>query len=181
MKKALLLILPLLSTGVFAQEYARTTRITDPVAAGAVRTARFTHYLTAINTIERGATAHYTAGQSVTLQPGFTAQAGSVFQATISPVDSRNVAETGETLTVSLFPNPLKTAATLTYNLPEATRVTHTLTDVQGRPIRQISGPVAELAGRHNQTIDAAGLPIGTYLYKIRTNRESRVIRFIKE
>lgn len=178
MTKALLFIL-LLSSGAVAQEYTRTARIINPVAAGTVRTAGATDHLMAINTVERGATAYYTAGQAITLQPGFVAQTGSIFQATISPVASRNAA--GETLTASFFPNPSKTAATLTYNLPEATHVTHTLTDMRGRLIRQISGQDAESAGWHSRTIDAAGLPVGTYLYTVQTNRESRVIRFVKE
>lgn len=181
MTKALLFVPLLLCTTAFAQEYAHTTRLTSPVAAGTVRTAGAIDYLTATNVVERGATARYTAGQSVTLQPGFTAQAGSVFQATISPANGRTTAEPGPTLTVSAFPNPFRTSATVDYILPEATRVTHTLLDTQGRLIRQVNSPNVESSGKHNQAIDAADLPVGTYLYHVRTSRESRVIRLVKE
>ena len=84
-----LLIAPaflLACAGAFAQGEARTVNLTQSVLAGTVREARAVDKLTAANVVETGATARYTAGQSVTLQPGFVAQAGSVFLATIQPI-----------------------------------------------------------------------------------------------
>ena len=76
-----LLIVPtflLACAGAFAQGEARTATLTQSVPAGTVHEDRAIH-LTATNVVEASATARYTAGQSVTLQPGFVAQAGSVF------------------------------------------------------------------------------------------------------
>lgn len=137
--------------------------------------------MTATNVIESGATAHYTAGQSVTLQPGFVARAGSVFQATISNVVSQTSPEPGTTLTIRAFPNPVETTTTVEYNLPEARRVTHTLTDATGRLIRQSDGQEVESAGSHRAPLDLSRLPIGVYLYQVETGGGSKVLRLVKK
>lgn len=182
MKKTLTLLTLLLPcTSTFAQEYAPTARVTRPVTAGIVREAQAVDHLTSTNAVERGATAHYTAGQSVTLQPGFVAQAGSVFQATIGPVVGRNLPEPGTTLTVRAFPNPFETTTTVEYNLPEDFRVTHTLRDATGRLIKRSDGQQIELAGSHRTPLDLSRLPIGIYLYQVETDSGSKVLRLVKK
>lgn len=182
MKKTLTFLTLLLPcAGAFAQEYAGTANVSQPVAAGAVREEKAVEHLMAFNTVERGATARYTAGQSITLRPGFVARAGSVFQATIGPVDSRPPAEPGTTLTVRAFPNPFETTTTVEYNLPEALRVTRTLTDEAGRLIRRSDGQQAESAGIHRSPLDMSRLPVGVYLYRVETGNASKILRLIKK
>lgn len=173
------LLLP--CAGALAQEYAPTARVTRLITAGMVREEQAVDHLTATNAVERGATARYAAGQSVTLQPGFVAQAGSVFQATISAVASRKSPEPGTTLTVRAFPNPFETTTTVEYNLPEALRVTHTLTDATGRLIRRSDGQQAESAGSHRTPLDLSRLPVGIYLYQVETGSGSKALRLVKK
>ncbi|GAB3640933.1 hypothetical protein GCM10027423_15690 [Spirosoma arcticum] len=146
-----------------------------------VREEQATEHLTATNAVEAGATAHYTAGQSITLQPGFLARAGSVFQATIRPVNSRRSPETGTTLTAKAFPNPFETTTTVEYSLPEAIRTTHTLTDAAGRPITRPDGRPVESAGLHQTALDLSQQPAGIYLYQLRTANGVKTLRLIKK
>ncbi len=182
MKKTLILLALLLpGAGAFAQEYAGTSTVTRTVPTGVTREEQAPQHLTATSAIASGAAAHYTAGQSVTLQPGFVAQAGSVFRALISPINNGSSSEPGATLTVRAFPNPLETTTTVEYNLPEAFRVTHTLTDASGRLIRRAEGHAVESAGTHHAPLDLSRLPVGIYLYQVETVSGSKVLRLMKK
>jgi hypothetical protein len=179
-----LLIAPtflLACAGAFAQVDVRTVTLTQAVPAGTVREDRAIDNLTAANVVEARATARYTAGQSVTLQPGFVAQAGSVFLATIHPTTSTLSAEPGTTLTVRAFPNPFETTTTVEYSLPESLRVTQTLMDANGRMVRQSDGQAVELAGTHRTLLDLSHLPVGVYLYQVETGKGSQVLRLMKK
>ena len=182
MKKTLIFLTLLLpGTSGLAQESLRTLHITRLVIAGAVREEQAVEHLMASNAVASGATARYTAGQSVTLQPGFVAQAGSVFQAMIDAVGSRRSPEPGTALTVKAFPNPFETTTIVEYNLPEAHRVTHTLTDASGRLIRRAEGHAVESAGTHHAPLDLSQLPVGIYLYQVETVSGSKVLRLMKK
>ena len=125
--------------------------------------------------------ARYTAGQSITLQPGFVARAGSVFQATIGNVTSRPSSESGATFTVMAFPNPVETTTTVDYKLPESRRVIHTLTDASARLINRSDGQEAKSAGIHRTVLDLSRLPVGVYLYQVETPTGSKVLRPMKK
>ena len=175
----LTLLLP--CAGAFAQEYAGTATVTRPVISGAVREEQAVEHLMASNAVASGATARYTAGQSVTLQPGFVAQAGSVFQAMISTVDGRPSPEPGTKLTVRAFPNPFEKTTTVEYSLPEALRTTHTLTDATGRLVGQPEGQSVESAGIHQTPLDLGHLPVGVYLYQVKTEGGMKTLRLVKK
>ena len=184
MKKTLILFAFLLPcAGVFAQEYVGTVRISRPVGVGTIREEQAIDHLTAANLVDRGATARYSAGQSVTLQPGFVAQAGSVFQATISAADGRRSPEPGPgtTLTAKAFPNPFETATTIEYNLPAALPVIHTLRDATGQLIRRFNAQQIESAGIHRTPLDLSHLPTGVYLYQVETQTGSKALRLVKK
>lgn len=178
--KTILLTLAVLAFGSYAsaQPNAEERIISVPVSPGTVQQETARLHLSATNRIEAGATARYTAGQSVTLQPGFVARAGSVFEAAIRT--SADWHEPGTRLTISAFPNPLETTTTVEYQLPEALRVTHRLTDTEGRLIRWVDGQQIESAGRHTSTLDLRNVPVGVYLYQVQTTAGSRTLRLIK-
>lgn len=178
-----LIIVPaflLACAGAFAQEDSRTATLTQSVPAGTVRENQAINHLIAANVVEARATARYTAGQSVTLQPGFVAQAGSVFLATIQPATTPS-SEPGTTLTVRAYPNPFETTTTVEYNLPESLRVTQTLTDANGQLIRQSDGQAVESAGTHRTLLDLSRLPVGVYLYRVETSTGRQVLRLLKK
>src|SRR5690606_23287133 len=64
------------------------------------------------------------------------------------------------------YPNPLRTRATLRYDLAEAAPVRLVLFDVLGRTVRTLDEG-ARPAGRHEVALDAAGLPAGVYVVRI--------------
>ncbi|WP_018623228.1 T9SS type A sorting domain-containing protein [Spirosoma luteum] len=182
MKRLLITLAFLLAyVGAFAQGNVRTATLTQSVTAGTVREDQAIDHLTAVNVVETRATVRYTAGQSVTLQPGFVAQAGSVFLATIQPATSALSVEPGTTLTVRAFPNPFETTTTVEYSLPESLRVRQTLTDAHGRMIRQSDGQAVEPVGTHRTVLDLSRLPVGVYLYQVETGKDNQVLRLIKK
>lgn len=182
MKRTYLLLGLLLSgAGAFAQQYAVTARIDRPVLAGSVGIEQAIDRLTATNTVETNATARYTAGQSVILQPGFVAKAGSLFEATISNVVGHPSSEFGTTLTLRAFPNPFETTTTIDYNLPENMPVSHTLTDAAGKPIQPSAGREVELPGNHRTLLDLSRMPVGIYLYQVDAGNSRKVLRLIKK
>ncbi len=66
------------------------------------------------------------------------------------------------------YPNPFNPSTTIAFSLPEDARVRLTVFDAIGRPVANlVDGHVA--AGRHTVDFDAAGLPSGTYFYRIET------------
>src|SRR5690606_12921109 len=64
------------------------------------------------------------------------------------------------------FPNPLATEATLHYDVPAAGTVRVVVYDLLGRAVAVLADG-AHAAGRHTATLDARGLPNGTYLVRM--------------
>lgn len=174
----------LLVTGGFAaaQEYPVRQEIARTMRAGTPVQERAVEQITARNEVEQGAAVLYEAGRSVTLQPGFVAQAGSVFEANIANVVSSrtNNPEAG-ILTVSAAPNPFADQTIVDYALPKAARVSRILTDAQGRVLEQTQEDGIQSAGQYKVNVRAGNLPSGLYIYQIQTDNGSKSIRLIKQ
>ena len=171
----------LLTTSVvMAQEYPTRQEVSRAVTAGAVSEQKAVEHLVAQNRVERGATAHYVAGQSVTLQPGFTAQAGSVFQATVAAVTSRPTSAEGS-LSATAYPNPFDNVTSIQYKLPMGSKVQQTLFDEKGHVVRQLTGTDVQAAGTYKTQVDGQNLPTGTYIYRLQTDTGSQTIRLLKK
>ena len=88
-----------------------------------------------------------------------------------------NVVEQGAaSRTISVFPNPFSTEATIRFHLPEAGQVTLNVFDLQGRLIRQLHNGQLD-SGQHQRQWDGAGegggqLPSGMYLVQLRSGGE---------
>ena len=107
MKKQLFLFGLLAVAGsAWAQSHEQQLAITQSVASGTTVDQKAVSTILASNRVSQGATAVYTAGQSVTLQPGFVAQAGSVFTALIAPVNGGKICFGGTRFIASAYPNP---------------------------------------------------------------------------
>lgn len=183
MKMSLLSAALLLVTGGFAvaQEYPVRQEIARTMRAGTPIEERAIEQITARNEVEKGASVLYEAGKSVTLQPGFVAQAGAVFEATIAKVVSRpNNPESG-VMTVSAAPNPFADQTVVDYALPKAARVSRLLTDAQGRVLDKVQEEGIQEAGQYKVNVRAGNLPAGIYIYQIQTDNGSKSIRLIKQ
>ncbi|MEZ0542375.1 T9SS type A sorting domain-containing protein [Fibrella arboris] len=192
MKQTLLLLsLCLTAVAVRAQNAVQQTApksvfsntsavVVDAIKATAPARVEAVEQITATNVVERAATATYTAGKAIVLQPGFEARAGSVFAATIAPVSARS-AEASSVLTLSAWPNPFQNQTTVEYSLPENSTVKHTLTDARGAVLRQDTPTDVQSAGVHRIGVDGANLPTGVYIYQLQTGNQTKTIRLLKQ
>ncbi len=182
MKKSVLMIaLTLTTAGAFAQQYEAKVTISRNVAPGTFREEKALEILAATNTVERTATALYTAGQTVTLQPGFEAKAGSVFQATIGPVVNVKSPELGTDLTAKAYPNPFSAETIIEYSLPKAGKVEFSLFNAQGQLINKTNSQDIEAAGTHRTQVEGTDLPAGIYLYQVQSGDRNKTLRLIKQ
>ena len=154
--------------------------VSEAVEANAAIDVKAVERISATNVINRLATATYTAGKAITLQPGFEARAGSVFAATIAPVSARS-AEVLPELTVSAWPNPFSDKTIVEYNMPENSTVKHTLTDARGSLIRQTNSDGTQAAGTYKVGVEGSNLPTGVYLYQLQTGTHTKTIRLLKQ
>lgn len=141
---------------------------------------------TANNTIiEDGQTIQMMAGESITLRPGFHAQAGSTVSMTLADCGATLVS--GETVkeelnhldfknhgdlnadlkqptTIKVFPNPARQATNLAINLSDATEVQLDLYDLNGRKVANLVAPIQLPAGNHLFEWQCDQVEAGIYL-----------------
>ncbi|MBO0938935.1 T9SS type A sorting domain-containing protein [Fibrella sp. HMF5335] len=163
-----------------AQDVDQQAVVSQSVRANIRYDLKAVQHISATNVVEQQATATYTAGKSIMLNPGFEARAGSVFKATIAPVSARS-AEPGSGLLVSASPNPFQDLTTVEYTLPTATTVKHTLTDARGGIIRHSESDGVQAAGTYKLGVEGGNLPTGVYLYQVKTDNQTKVIRLLKQ
>ena len=179
---AFLISLMLVGGSALGQEYPQQITISRSVAVGTVSDQKAVETIVASNGVSRGSTALYTAGKSVTLQPGFVALAGSVFEATVAPVVSLRSVGDFPDLSLRAYPNPFSVQTTVEYTVLASDRsVRHTLMDVKGQVLRQFEEITGQATGRHQTQVDGGDLPMGIYFYKLEVGTESRTLRLLKK
>lgn len=72
-----------------------------------------------------------------------------------------SISKSGGSFVVKIYPNPVKTAATLSIFADKEDKVQWQLTDASGRVVRSQTAAIAK--GQNNILIDMNGLPAGTY------------------
>ena len=182
MKKGLILLLAACSlTTVRAQDVPDQQTVYQVETAGSVNKRAALSYLAAINTVEGGAVAHYTAGEAVALKPGFRAQAGSVFLARIGTVPANYPsAEGSNRLNIRASPNPFQQSTQIEYVLLQASQISFTLVDEQGHILRQEASLAGQEAGRQVVGLTGANLPAGVYFFQMRINGKQQTVRLLK-
>ncbi|MBO6576242.1 MAG: T9SS type A sorting domain-containing protein [Rhodothermales bacterium] len=70
------------------------------------------------------------------------------------------------------YPNPFNPVTTISFALPESGQVRLSVYDVLGREVKVLVNGTAQ-AGQHEVQFDAAGLPTGTYIYRLETDKGS--------
>ncbi|RIV27768.1 T9SS C-terminal target domain-containing protein [Fibrisoma montanum] len=179
MKNLIMLVLAgLISAIAQAQDIPSQQTIRQAETAGSVRNRMAIEQISAYNTVERRAKTRYTAGRAVTLQPGFMAQAGSVFTASIGQTLA-NATQPEIEFSARAYPNPFQQTTTIEYTLPQAGQVSFTLVDEQGHIVQQETS--SQEAGRQKLNLTSTNLTQGIYFYQIRlNNHEQRTIRLLK-
>ncbi len=79
------------------------------------------------------------------------------------------------------YPNPFNPATTITFDLPEQSRVSLTVYNILGEQVASLVDEVRE-AGRHQAVFDASGFSSGIYFYRLSTDSytETRKMLLIK-
>ena len=80
-------------------------------------------------------------------------------------VDSAEVPSTFEL--GQAYPNPFNPVTTITYALPIASNVRITVTDLQGKVVKELRNGSSVNAGKHEVRFNAAGLASGVYLIRM--------------
>ncbi len=134
--------------------------------------------ITSSGTVASGDSVLFKAVQTITLLPGFTAEAGSSFWArtddcltVTSGTDLRAMTDSdwssSETLRSTVYPNPFASAFTLDLDLPEEAPVSMTLHSLDGRMMHQLLRSESMAFGPHRLTIDASRLQAGVYMLRV--------------
>jgi len=130
----------------------------------------------------------FKAGESITLLPGFTVAAQALFSAsieacsdnnltgtyTIVPLSKLNASPTKTSITsnqidLQIIPNPVTYQATIEYNLPNSSKVVLSISNIQGRPIKQLFKDHYQDAGRHDFMFSAKDFAKGVYLISLQS------------
>jgi len=146
--------------------------------------------ITSSGTVENGSEVTFQAAQSVTLTPGFSAEAGSSFLARIddcSPAIASEVADTSiaeqartaftternqtiatERMEWRIVPNPMTNQAVIEYTLPYASRASINVFDLMGRKMVSLIEPSLQEQGTYEVFITSTSLPGGIYVVQLR-------------
>ena len=81
-------------------------------------------------------------------------------------------------LNINCHPNPFNNSAVVTYSLFEATEVTISLHDINGRHVKEL-GKYEKTAGVHTLEFKSRNLESGIFLVRIETNKLSSVSKLI--
>lgn len=86
-------------------------------------------------------------------------------------LDTRN-------LQIGIYPNPIKTNATLYLDLVKDARITITINDASGKQVQNI--PMQLFKGVNKKDINMSGLAAGSYMLKVNTGDEVKTIPLVK-
>lgn len=79
----------------------------------------------------------------------------------------------------TIHPNPVVSTAVVAMHLSRAMRVSLTLLDILGRPVRRVIDGQWLSAGSHSARISAAGLPVGMYVLRLTSGDEVQTGRMV--
>jgi hypothetical protein len=139
--------------------------------------------MTALNVIDRDARADYQAGRSITLLPGFKAEAGATFAAQVksSSCEQFTALKAEESqLTLTAYPNPFVESTVIRYRLQQASPVYLSILDEQGKVVEVLVDGKSQEAGLHEFTYRNSSLSESLYLYSLRTKAGVITKRLLK-
>ncbi|OVE79080.1 hypothetical protein BVY01_03520 [bacterium I07] len=92
-----------------------------------------------------------------------------------------SISQPGDFLLAQNYPNPFNSSTTLSFRLPEKTRVQLVLYNAQGQLIRTLLDEEKD-AGSHSLSFDVGNLPSGTYFYSVKAglNEDVKRMTFVR-
>ena len=91
---------------------------------------------------------------------------------------TKSVSLDARNLQIGVYPNPIKTNATLYLDLVKDARITITINDASGKQVQNI--PMQLFKGVNKKEINMSGLAAGSYLLKVNTGDEVKTIPLVK-
>jgi hypothetical protein len=155
-------------TGANQADFTFVSLSPSTIAAGgsAILTVRFCPTTTSAE----GATASFNAASPMPLAPFSIALSGTGQVNAVADIVRMNGYELGQN-----YPNPMHNSSDVVVTVPEESLVTLQLVDLTGHVVRTVTAERMS-QGLHTVTIDATGLPSGTYYY-ILTSGSTRLMR----
>lgn len=132
-------------------------------------------------TLEDNSSVTLIAGESITLEGGFTVNAGSDFLAmigscqniTTDEVEDRTTAEKDiSKIDLTVYPNPFQNNATIQYSLLEDTIIDLYVTDFSGKVIERLVFQKNKGTGEHEIALDGRKFTSGIYFLVLKTSKE---------
>ena len=160
-----------------------TLKMTKRIERGATNYSQAIETMTALNVIDRDARADYQAGRSITLLPGFKAEAGATFAAQVksSSCEQFTALKAEESqLTLTAYPNPFVESTVIRYRLQQASPVYLSILDEQGKVVEVLVDGKSQEAGLHEFTYRNSSLSESLYLYSLRTKAGVITKRLLK-
>lgn len=164
----------LLVTAARAQETNRQLFIKLTYASNQKDAQKAIETIEAISRVPATATVSYQAGRSVVLKPGFVAEAGSTFMASIESVDQSG-------LRLVVFPNPVERSTNISFDLPEAGTINLLVVDANGKIVGQLLENSRLEAGHHQVEWQAEQMSAGVYMTTLATDRQRIHSRIVKK
>ena len=149
-----------------------TLKITDNINR-ATKHEVATETISASNVVSEESRVHYEAGKSVKLLPGFTAKSGANFKASIGKIASSSRiagAEASDKVSMYAYPNPFETSVEIEYYVPNAGKVSLSITNIIGMTVATLIDNQEVSAGNHTAKFSGDGITSGTYLYTLKTD-----------
>ncbi len=94
------------------------------------------------------------------------------------PAGINQVTAANQEANIKVYPNPMNSAGTIAFTLPECEKVTLTIYGINGKLIKEI--PVASQApGLHTVSINSEQMPVGAYLATVTGTDFRQTTRFV--
>lgn len=100
------------------------------------------------------------------------------FSATVTSIEDREKEIANEFRLVQNYPNPFNPTTEIEFVLPEQMQVTLDVYAIHGQHVATLIDGVRS-AGSHSVTFDAAGIPSGIYLYRLKSELSVQTKRMI--
>ena len=170
----------------------------DLVVSGMIASGDYVAGLTleSAGTVAAGSDVLFQAGQTITLEAGFTVAAGATFQAVIddcaTPSSREEITEEvivpqmatpmpvpGSGMRARVYPNPLRYNGQIVLELAQTEEVSIQVYDQSGRLVREVIRRQMLGAGNYSFALTSRGLYSGMFYVAIQTASERQVLKVI--